>query len=104
MSAVIKQFKKKYQLILSIEFLFIMVIFCCFILISQWNRAVSFLLGSISSFIPHCFFVFFVFFSNQKYANKLTNFYKGELFKFILAIVLMVVALKLVNVNVIFFL
>ncbi len=94
MSAIIKQAKRQYQFALGIELLVLLVIFSILIAL-QWNIAVSFVLGAISVFIPHCFFVAFVFFTKQRYTNKLGAFYRGELIKFVFTIILIIIAFKL---------
>ncbi|WP_032093266.1 MULTISPECIES: ATP synthase subunit I [Pasteurellaceae] len=94
MSAIIKQAKRQYQFALGIELLVLLVIFSVLIAL-QWNIAVSFVLGAISVFIPHCFFAASVFFTERQYANKLSAFYRGEVIKFVFTIILIIVAFKL---------
>ncbi|MFZ7240615.1 ATP synthase subunit I [Avibacterium avium] len=93
MSAIIKQVKKKYQVALSIELLVFIVIFAI-LSTSQSVSAVSFLLGSLAIFVPHCLFVFLVFFIKQKNNHKLTTFYRGGAIKFICTIIFIVLAFK----------
>lgn len=93
MSAVIGKTKRKYQIALSIELLIFIVAF--FILfLWQKNNAISFLLGSFAVFIPHCLFVFIVFFINKKNTHRLMAFYQGGAIKFVCTIILIVVAFK----------
>lgn len=103
MSAVINQTRRKYQLALGIEIVCFLVIFGL-LAAWQWNNALSFILGASAIFIPHCFFVLLVFFTRQEYAKKLTALYCGELVKFVLTILLIVLFFKVfLSINFIIF-
>ena len=93
MSVVITKSKKIYRTALLLEFLFLSVILLLFIL-KQDRTVFSFILGALSSFIPHCVFVYWVFFRQIKlYPIKLGVFYKGEILKWLIAISLISVVL-----------
>ncbi|AAK03571.1 ATP synthase subunit I [Pasteurella multocida] len=97
MSKVIYQAKKQYKIALGIELGVLLASLIC-LLGYQWQVAISFILGSSAIFIPHCLFVWFVFFTKkQQFSNKLTTFYGGEAVKFISTIFLIVLAFKLFN-------
>lgn len=93
MSAIIEQAKRKYKLALSIEFILILFVFFPLI-VWKWNLAVSFLLGTMSIFIPHCCFVYLMFFTAKEHIPRLKNFYRGEIIKFLLTIILVIFAFK----------
>ena len=93
MSVVITKSKKIYRTALLLEFLFLSVILLLFIL-RQDRTVFSFILGAVSSFIPHCVFVYWVFFRQIKlHPIKLGVFYKGEILKWLIAISLISVIL-----------
>ncbi len=86
MSAVIKRSKKIYRAALLFETIFLLM---TAILLTIWHKvwAVSFTLGAVSSFIPYCFFVYWIFFRKTGYQpGKLAAFYQGEIFKWIITI------------------
>lgn len=95
MSRVIQQAKKKYKMVLSIEFIILLA--SLFLLTFwQWKIALSFSLGIVAIFLPYCLFVWVVFFTkNQQLSNKITSFYRGEAIKFVSTIVLIVLAFRL---------
>lgn len=96
MSAVINKAKLQYRKALSIEVAIIFILtFILFLL--KGDVSISFLTGGMASFLPHCVFVYWVFFRNSaKDRTKMTAFYWGEGIKWIVAIVLIVSSLTLV--------
>ncbi|MFA9488016.1 MULTISPECIES: ATP synthase subunit I [unclassified Mannheimia] len=96
MSAVINKAKSQYRRALGIEVGAILVL--AFILfLCKGNMVISFLAGGISSFVPHCVFVYWVFFRNSaKDRTKMTAFYWGEGIKWAIAIVLMIASFTLI--------
>lgn len=97
MSAVINKAKQHYRKALKMELgIFILLAFC----VSVWNLNVglSFLNGAVAIFIPHCLFVYWIFFrKSAKHPNKMTAFYRGEGIKWLAAILLIVVSFKFVS-------
>lgn len=96
MSAVINKAKSQYRRALGIEAGAILVL--AFILfLCKGNIAFSFLAGGISSFVPHCIFVYWVFFRNSaKDRTKMTAFYWGEGVKWLATIILMIASFTLI--------
>lgn len=91
MSAVINRAKQRYLKAMKWE---IGVILACFVGLIALQRELnfSFLAGAISSFLPHCVFVYWVFFKSAKNQQKMTAFYWGEAMKWIVAILLIILS------------
>lgn len=101
MSRIIQQAKTKYNYALSSEIIVLILITGIFA-ISQ--NGISFALGALAIFLPHCIFVWLVFFSKkQQISQKMTALYRGEVVKFLLTIGLTVSAFKLFSINILAF-
>lgn len=96
MSAVINRAKLQYRKALLIELAIIVGLsVICLFMKSFW--ALSFFVGYLASFIPHCVFVYWVFFRNSaKDRTKMTAFYWGEGLKWVIAITLIIASLTLI--------
>lgn len=96
MSAVINKAKSQYLKALRIE-AGIIVISALLFFLWKSDSSIAFLAGGFSSFIPHCVFVYWVFFRNSaKDRTKMTAFYWGEGFKWLVAIILIISSLTLI--------
>lgn len=91
MSAVINRAKQRYLKAMKWEIIVILVCFAGIIAV-QRELNFSFLAGAISSFLPHCVFVYWVFFKSAKNQQKMTAFYWGEAMKWIVAILLIILS------------
>lgn len=97
MSAVIQRAKKHYfiSLIIEISLIILITLFC---FIWQPDNVISFILGILSSFLPHSFFVYWFFFkNNQKTQTKITALYRGEGLKWALTILFIVGSFQLIS-------
>lgn len=96
MSAIIHKTKQNYRYYLTVE-LALIVVGTVGVSAFFGYDAFSFLGGALASFLPHCLFVFWVFFRKKSalYANKLTSLYQGEALKWLLTILLIVAAFTL---------
>ncbi|WP_373777105.1 ATP synthase subunit I [Glaesserella sp.] len=95
MSAVINQTKQLYRKTLSLE----LIAFCVLtVVIALWlekNSAFSFIAGCFASFLPHCLFVYWMFFRNTSInTHKMSVFYQGEGLKWLATIILIVAFFK----------
>ncbi|WGE31706.1 ATP synthase subunit I [Actinobacillus genomosp. 2] len=104
MSAVINKAKQHYIRVLKTEILLLLIIFGVFIV---WRGidGISFISGAISSFLPHCVFVYWIFFkkTTRKQA-KMADFYRGEGIKWLTAILLVILCFKLLpSLHIVFF-
>ncbi|QLB12134.1 ATP synthase protein I [Bisgaardia hudsonensis] len=102
MSIVIKKTQEKYKLILTFQVV-VFVITLGIYFLWQNSLILSFFLGGISVFLPYCLFVLFVFFSKQSTVNPLKKLYLGELIKFVVTILLIIIILKFFSVDTITF-
>lgn len=95
MSAVLRQTKQLYQKALGIELILLFCIAGAVGIGLGLNRFISLLLGEIAALLPHCVFVYWVFF-RQSVINpqNMTAFYCGEGLKWLTTIVVIVVAFK----------
>lgn len=96
MSAVLDRTRTLYRQVMLLESgLLCLLSLCLLCYAMEWG--ISFLLGSLASFLPFCLFAYWVFFRSQvaKNANKVTAFYRGEGLKWLATIVLVVLGLKL---------
>lgn len=93
MSAVIQRARRSYQKILKIE----VGILAGVLLVAGGLGADmgSFLLGEFAALLPHCVFVYWVFF-RQSVINpqSMATFYRGEGLKWLTTIIVIVVAFK----------
>lgn len=105
MSRVLAQARAKYKKAILIELFFVVVLGSVIALLSDTQSAVDFYLGFFSAFIPFCVFVYVVFYCNQNLSKKLTALYRGEAIKFVLTILLIIMAFKwlLVTYFIVFF-
>ncbi|SUT95235.1 MULTISPECIES: ATP synthase subunit I [Actinobacillus] len=95
MSAVINKAKLHYLSALKIEF-FLLVSLFGVLMIWKGVESVSFLGGFLSGFLPHCVFVYWIFFKKTtKNQSKMGDFYRGEGLKWIITILLVVMCFKL---------
>lgn len=95
MSAVINKAKLHYISALKTEFL---LLICIFGLLMIWKGeiSISFLGGFLSSFLPHCVFVYWIFLKKTtKNQSKMGDFYRGEGLKWLITILLVVACFKL---------
>lgn len=94
MSAVLNQTKQLYRQALGLQsFIFLFITFGVAIC-GDVQTILSILFGQIAGFVPHCIFVFWVFFrANAKKQPKITAFYRGEGLKWLSAICLMTAVL-----------
>ncbi|KMK50675.1 hypothetical protein RO21_10480 [[Actinobacillus] muris] len=93
MSAVLEQTKQLYRKALCLEIVILALAALIVVILSDNRIAFSSLLGQIAGFLPHCVFVFFVFFFNRsKIQPKMTTFYRGEGLKWLCSIILMSMA------------
>lgn len=95
MSAVINRAKQRYINAIKWE---IGVILVCFVGLNIYQQTfnLSFLAGAISSFLPHCVFVYWVFFKSAKKQQKMTAFYWSEAMKWFIAISLIILSFLLI--------
>lgn len=103
MSLVIQKARKKYKLSLMFEVIFFVITLALYFFL-QNEQIISFFLGGIAVFLPHCFFVLFVFFIKQNIKSPLKKLYLSELIKFIFTILFIVIILKSFSVSIIAFL
>ncbi|MGX2950682.1 ATP synthase subunit I [Ursidibacter sp. B-7004-1] len=95
MSIVIRQTRQLYYKVISIEIVLLLILFCSITFFYSMGTGLSFLVGSLASLLPHCLFVYWIFFrQSTKNTNKMTAFYRGEGLKWLLTIVLIMVAFK----------
>ncbi|AUI66726.1 MULTISPECIES: ATP synthase subunit I [Glaesserella] len=95
MSAVLKQTKQLYKKTLVIECILLVAVTAVVGVGLGIERSISVLLGEVAALLPHCVFVYWVFFRQSvNYPHKMTAFYRGEGLKWLTAIVVIVVALK----------
>ena len=91
MSAVINRAKQRY--IKAIKWEATIIFFSFFAVIAvQSELNFSFLAGAISSFLPHCVFVYWIFFKLAKFQQKMTAFYWGEGMKWLMTMVLIILS------------
>lgn len=104
MSFVVNQAKQHYSHVLVIE-LGIITLLTFIVLVFKFDMTLSFLFGLLSSFLPFCLFVYWIFFRySPKNQSKMTALYRGEGLKWLLTIVLVVASFKLImNLNVLAF-
>lgn len=104
MSFVVNQAKQHYRHVLVIE-LGIIALLTFIVLVFKFDITLSFLFGLLSSFLPFCLFVYWIFFRySPKNQSKMTALYRGEGLKWLLTIVLVVASFKLImNLNVLAF-
>lgn len=96
MSAVINKAKSQYRRALGIE-VGVILAFAFFLFLYKGNITISFIAGTVSSFVPHAIFVYWVFFRNSaKDRTNMTAFYRGEGLKWLATILLIVGCFKLV--------
>ena len=87
MSAVITRAKQQYIKAIKWE-IGVILLGVCFVSLIQFSASMSFLVGAFSAFLPHCVFVYWVFFRAAKNQQKITAFYRGEGIKWLVAIIL----------------
>lgn len=98
MSTVINKAKLQYRRALGAEVGIIIILTFVLFLWPKENVSISFLVGCLSSFLPHCVFVYWVFFRNSvKDRTKMTAFYQGEGIKWLITILLVVACFKLIS-------
>lgn len=104
MSFVVNQAKQHYRHVLMIE-LGIITLLTFIVLVFKFDITLSFLFGLLSSFLPFCLFVYWIFFRySPKNQSKMTALYRGEGLKWLLTIVLVVASFKLImNLNMLAF-
>lgn len=96
MSAVTNRAKLQYRKALSIEVGIIFILTLVLFLLKE-NVSMSFLCGGVVSFLPHCVFVYWVFFRNSaRDRTKITAFYWAEGIKWLLAIILISISFTLI--------
>lgn len=93
MSRILSQAKKNYRKALVVESLLLVVFY---LLINCWQTqsAVDFSYGFLSAFLPFCVFALIIFYTKQNLSTKLTALYRAEAVKFILTMVLIIIAFK----------
>ncbi|EXI62859.1 hypothetical protein MHD_07005 [Mannheimia granulomatis] len=97
MSAVINKAKSQYLKALRIEAGIMLVLAFTLFLWKGYYNSISFLVGGISSFVPHIVFVYWVFFRNSaKDRTKMSSFYRGEGLKWLVTIIFIIVCFKLI--------
>ena len=94
MSAVINRAKQRYIKAIKWEMAIIFLSFPAVIAV-QSELNFSFLAGAISSFLPHCVFVYWIFFKSAKFQQKMTAFYWGEGMKWLMTMVLIILSVIL---------
>lgn len=94
MSKVIGQARQQYRKALTVELIGLMFFFL-FLLLWQWQSAVSFGLGFLSAFLPFVVFVLIIFFGKSAYLTKMTAFYRGEAIKFGLTVICIIACFTL---------
>lgn len=95
MSAIIAKEKQHYRRALLLETLILLVISCVVMLLGGLNVGLSFISGCMAAFLPQCLFVYWIFFRNvSQNANKMGAFYGGEGLKWLVTILLVVLAFK----------
>lgn len=101
MSAVISSAKQFYRRALGVEALVLASVAAVVEVFSGQSVGLSVFSGSVAAFLPHCLFVYWVFFRNSvKNPQKMTAFYRGEGLKWLATILLIVLAFKfLPNLN-----
>ncbi|WGE90249.1 ATP synthase subunit I [Actinobacillus arthritidis] len=95
MSAVINKAKQHYAKALKTE---ILLLFCilCILMVWKGESSFSFFGGALSSFLPHCVLVYWIFFKKTtKEQSKMTAFYRGEGLKWLITILLVILCFKL---------
>lgn len=95
MSAVLTRAKRQYFYAIKWKF-GIVLLLSCFIAGIKSQLFLSFLSGALSGLLPHCLFVYWVFFKPVKNQKKLTAFYRGEGLKWLITIMLIVASLTLI--------
>lgn len=93
MSRILSQAKKNYKKAIMIECLlfgFFSLLICAW----QVQSAVDFSYGFLSAFLPFCVFALIIFYNKQNLSTKLTALYRAEAVKFILTMVLIIIAFK----------
>lgn len=95
MSAVINKAKQNYRYYLKLTLLLQLLVAMLIWGLCGAN-VVSFLLGALSSFLPYCLFVYWIFFRQKSVMNthKMTAFYQGEALKWLATILCVVGVLK----------
>lgn len=96
MSAVINRAKQHYAKSLKVEGVILLLI-SIGLLGVKGNVSISFLTGSLASFLPFGLFVYWVFFKKTaKNSSKMTAFYWGEGVKWMATIMLLIAGLTLI--------
>lgn len=96
MSAVINKAKRHYLKALRTELSIIITGFLLLTILKGYV-SVSFLIGSLAIFLPHCLFVYWIFFKKPaENHSKLSAFYQGEGIKWFVTILMVIAGLKLV--------
>lgn len=93
MSAVLEQTKQLYRKALYIEILILILVSLSALILGDSRIVLGILFGQIAGFLPHCVFVFWLFFIQRERQAKITAFYRGEGLKWLLTIVLVSIAL-----------
>lgn len=103
MSAVINRAKQQH--LKAIKWEMGLIIFITFFLyFIKGMASFSFLAGALSSFLPHCAFVYWIFFKSAKNQQKVTAFYRSEGIKWLVAILLITASFTLVpNLQLLFY-
>ena len=95
MSTVINKAKQHYIRALKIESLLLLST-VGFLIVWKGVDGISFLCGALSSFVPHCVFVYWIFFKKTtKNQSRMGTFYRGEGLKWLITILLVVMCFKL---------
>ncbi|KAE9541448.1 ATP synthase subunit I [Ursidibacter maritimus] len=95
MSAVLNQAKRLYRIVIILQFLLLVFVSVVLTFLQNVEFAFSYAVGCLCGFIPFCLFVYWIFFREPaKNTNKMTAFYRGEGLKWLLTIILIVVAFK----------
>jgi len=104
MSFVVNQAKQHYRKALWVE-IGIVLLLTLLVSVLKFDITLSFLTGLLSSFVPFCLFVYWIFFRySPKNQSKMTALYRGEALKWLATIVLIVASFKLItNLNVLAF-
>lgn len=94
MSAVINKAKRHYLKALRTELSIIITGFLLLTILKGYV-SVSFLIGSLAIFLPHCLFVYWIFFKKPaENHSKVTAFYRGEGVKWLTTIFLVIAGFK----------
>lgn len=97
MSFVVNQAKQHYRKALWVE-LGIVLLLTLLVLVVKFDITLSFSAGLLSSFLPFCLFVYWIFFRySPKNQSKMTALYRGEGLKWLATIVLIVASFKLIT-------